>query len=239
MLLPVAARLLAAGKVRQLRSEVVDVVGITLAATLVLVVLLEVFAAPIVEIYLGPNFKSSVDILRLTLIGALPWAAYITLRSVIDARHVKPINARNLVISFLLAVVLAFVLRRVADPTTSAVLAFVLALWLLAGLTMIEANRIVNIFAKPQPRTRVVVHPAHVHAVEQVASAGEGFQQAGDVEEGRLARPRRPGHRDEFAFAHLDVERAQRVGFDQFGAVDLGNLLHGQHGRLRDGKGKG
>jgi len=157
VLLPVAARLLAAGKVRQLRSEVVDVVGITLAATLVLVVVLEVFAAPIVEIYLGPNFKSSVDILRLTLIGALPWAAYITLRSVIDARHVKPINARNLVISFLLAVVLAFVLRRVADPTTSAVLAFVLALWLLAGLTMIEANRIANIFAKPQPRTRVEV----------------------------------------------------------------------------------
>ena len=157
VLLPVAARLLAAGKVRQLRSEVVDVVGITLAGTLVLVVLLEVFAAPIVEIYLGPSFKSSVDILRLTLIGALPWAAYITLRSVIDARHVKPINARNLAISFLLAIVLAFVLRRVADPETSAVLAFVLALWLLAGLTMLEANRIANIFAKPQPRTRVEV----------------------------------------------------------------------------------
>src|SRR5207302_10116072 len=51
----------------------------------------------------------------------------------------------------------AFGLRRVADPTTSAVLAFVLGLWLLAGLTMIEANRIANIFAKPQPRTRVEV----------------------------------------------------------------------------------
>ena len=56
--------------------------------------------------------------LSLTLIGALPWAAYITLRSVIDARHVQPINARNLIISFLFALGLAFALRSVADPTT-------------------------------------------------------------------------------------------------------------------------
>ena len=149
VLLPLAARLLAVGKVRQLRSEVVDVVGITLAATLVLVVLLEVFAAPIVNIYLGPDFKGGVDVLRLTLIGALPWAAYITLRSVIDARHVQPINARNLVISFLFAVGLAFALRSVADPTTAAVLAFVLALWLLAGLTMLEVNRITSFLGQP------------------------------------------------------------------------------------------
>ncbi|HEY0829520.1 MAG TPA: lipopolysaccharide biosynthesis protein [Candidatus Dormibacteraeota bacterium] len=149
VLLPVAARLLAVGKVRQLRSEVVDVVGITLAATLVLVVGLEVFAAPIVNIYLGPNFKGGVDVLRLTLIGALPWAAYITLRSVIDARHVTPINARNLVISFLFALLLTFGLQRVADSTTAAVLAFVLALWLLAGLTMLEVNRITNFLGRP------------------------------------------------------------------------------------------
>jgi O-antigen/teichoic acid export membrane protein len=155
LLLPAAARLLAAGKVRQLRSEVVEVVGITLAGTLVVVVLLEVFAGPIVSFYLGPSFSSGVDILRLTLFGALPWAAYVTLRSVIDAQHVRPINARNLAISFVFALVLAFVFRRVADPTTGAVLAFVLALWLLAGLTMLEVNRIAAIFGYPVDRTPV------------------------------------------------------------------------------------
>jgi len=153
LLLPAAARLLAAGKVRQLRTEVVEVVGLTLAGTLVVVVLLEVFAGPIVSVYLGPSFSSGVTVLRLTLIGALPWAAYVTLRSVIDAHHVRPINARNLAISFVFALVLAFVLRRVADPTTGAVLAFVLALWLLAGLTVIEVNRIANVFAGPVDRS--------------------------------------------------------------------------------------
>jgi O-antigen/teichoic acid export membrane protein/O-antigen ligase len=153
LLLPAAARLLAAGKVRQLRSEVVEVVGLTLAGTLVVVVLLEVFAEPIVSFYLGPSFSGGVDILRLTLIGALPWAAYVTLRSVIDAQHVRPINARNLAISFAFALVLAFAFRRVADPTTGAVLAFVLALWLLAGLTMLEVNRIANVFTGPVDRS--------------------------------------------------------------------------------------
>ncbi len=153
LLLPAAARLLAAGKVRQLRSEVVEVVGLTLAGTLVVVVLLEVFAEPIVSFYLGPSFSGGVDILRLTLIGALPWAAYVTLRSVIDAQHVRPINARNLAISFAFALVLAFAFRRVADPTTGAVLAFVLALWLLAALTMLEVNRIADIFGFPVVRS--------------------------------------------------------------------------------------
>jgi O-antigen/teichoic acid export membrane protein len=153
LLLPAAARLLAAGKVRQLRTEVIEVVGLTLAGTLIVVVLLEVFAGPIVNIYLGPSFSSGVNILRLTLIGALPWAAYVTLRSVIDAHHVRPINARNLAISFLFALVLAFAFRRVADPTTGAVLAFVLGLWVLAGLTMLEVNRIAMIYAGPRDRS--------------------------------------------------------------------------------------
>jgi O-antigen/teichoic acid export membrane protein len=155
LLLPAAARLLAAGKVRQLRTEVIEVTGITLAVTLVLVVVLEVFAAPIVNIYLGPSFSSGVDVLRLTLIGALPWAAYITLRSVIDAHHVRPINARNLLVSFVFALALVFLLRKVADPTTATVLAFVLALWVLAALTMLEVNRIANILGQPADRSPI------------------------------------------------------------------------------------
>ena len=152
VLLPLAARLFATGSVRELRREIIEVVGITMAGTLVLVVILEVFAGPIVRIYLGPAFSSGVDTLRLTLLGALPWAVYITLRSVIDARHVRPINARNMVISFACFVVLAVILRDVTDDTTAAVLAFVLALYVLAGLTMLEVNRITGLTGKTMER---------------------------------------------------------------------------------------
>src|SRR3546814_5186042 len=59
-----------------------------------------------------------------------------------------------------------------------------------------------------------------VLAVERELAAGERLQQAGDVEEGGLARARRPGDGDELALLHVQVERTQRVRFDQFGAVD-------------------
>jgi hypothetical protein len=157
VLLPFASRMFASGSVRQLRREVIEVVGITMAGTLLLVVILEVFAAPIIRIYLGPNFSSGVDLLRLTLFGALPWGVFITLRSVIDARHVRPVNALNMGISFATFVVLAVLLRRVTDDTTSAVLAFVLALYVLAALTILEVNRIADIAGRPIERRPVAL----------------------------------------------------------------------------------
>src|SRR3546814_4412050 len=44
-----------------------------------------------------------------------------------------------------------------------------------------------------------------------------------------LFRSRRPGDGDELALLHVQVERTQRVRFDQFGAVDLGDLAHVEH----------
>src|SRR5690606_38903782 len=83
-------------------------------------------------------------------------------------------------------------------------------------------------------RARVVVEPLHVDAVEVVLTAGEGLEQTRDVEEGGLARARRTGDGDELAVADVQVQRAQRVGFDEFGAVDLGDLAHVEHGVSSD-----
>ena len=73
---------------------------------------------------------------------------------------------------------------------------------------------------------RVVAQVADVLAVEQELPAGEGLQQAGDVEEGGLARTRRTGDGDELALADMQVEGTQRMRFHLFGAVDLGDLAH-------------
>jgi O-antigen/teichoic acid export membrane protein len=145
VLLPFASRMFATGSVKKLQTEMAEVVGLTLAGTLFVVVAIELFAAPIVRLYLGPGFTGGVDILRIVLVGALPWAVYVTLRSVIDARHELPINARNMVISFICFVILAVLLPHVMDSTTSAVLSFVIALWILAGLTIFEVSRIASL----------------------------------------------------------------------------------------------
>jgi len=150
VLLPVAARMLASGSVVKLRTSVVEVVAITLAGTVVLVLLLEVFAGTIVDAYLGPGFAGGVGVLRLTLLAALPWGAYITLRSVIDAKHVLPVNARNMIITFATFAILTVILRSFIDPTHAPLVAFVVSIYVLAILTLIEVYRITRTGAAGQ-----------------------------------------------------------------------------------------
>ncbi|HEY3195394.1 MAG TPA: hypothetical protein VGK42_09185 [Candidatus Dormibacteraeota bacterium] len=142
VLLPFAARMFAAGSITKLRIRVLQVAGLTLGTTLVVVILLELFAGTLVSIYLGPSFAAGADVLRLTLIAALPWGVYITLRSVIDAKHVQAINARNMIITFAVFVVATFALRSAVDTVTGPILAFVLSLNVLAALTLFEVYRI-------------------------------------------------------------------------------------------------
>jgi O-antigen/teichoic acid export membrane protein len=142
VLLPFAARMFAAGSITKLRIWVLQVAALTLGTTLVVVILLELFAGTLVSIYLGPSFAAGADVLRLTLIAALPWGVYITLRSVIDAKHVQAINARNMIITFAVFVVATFALRSAVDTVTGPILAFVLSLNVLAALTLFEVYRI-------------------------------------------------------------------------------------------------
>ena len=81
-----------------------------------------------------------------------------------------------------------------------------------------------------QARARVVVHALDVDAVEHVLAVGEFLEQAGDVQEGGLARAGRAGDGDELALLDVDVEAAQRVGLDHVGAVHLAQVFHAQHG---------
>ena len=142
VLLPVAARMFASGSVQKLRAQVFEVAGVTLAGSAVLIVAVEIFAGPIVSAYLGPSFAGGVPILRLSLLGALPWGLYVTLRSVVDARHVFPVNTRNLLISFASSLVGLAVFRQVFEPTIAPVLAFVVATYVMGLLTVFEVYRI-------------------------------------------------------------------------------------------------
>jgi glycosyltransferase involved in cell wall biosynthesis/O-antigen ligase len=65
--------------------------------------------------------------------------------------------AGPVVISFAFFLLLALVLPRFADATTSAVLAFVLALYVLASLTMLEVNRIAEIAGRQIERRPVAL----------------------------------------------------------------------------------
>jgi hypothetical protein len=78
-------------------------------------------------------------------------------------------------------------------------------------------------------RALVVGEAADIRAVELVGTAVEGFQQPRDVQEGRLAGAGGTGHCDELALVDFEAEVAQRVRLDQVRAIDLADVVHGEH----------
>jgi len=144
VLLPVASRLLAAGSIDQLRGQVFIVARVAVGLIVIAIVVFEVFATQIVDLYLGPAFAGSVATLRVLMLGALPWGIYMSLRTVIDARHKRPINAINVGVAFAFFVALILILRIWMDPATVVVPVFVVSLYLLGALTVIEIWRVTH-----------------------------------------------------------------------------------------------
>ncbi|HEV8597225.1 MAG TPA: hypothetical protein VGR23_05845 [Candidatus Dormibacteraeota bacterium] len=144
VMLPVAARMMAAGDIGDLRRRVMNIAVLTAAALLAGIVVVEVFAAQIVSLYLGPGFTSTADSLRVIAPAALPWGIYTSLASVIDAHHVQPVNARNIAIScgvFAVGAITAMVLHA---PATAVAAAFVVSLYILGALTLFEVHTITS-----------------------------------------------------------------------------------------------
>lgn len=149
VLLPVASRLLAAGSIPVLRAQVFGVARVIVALIVAGTVFFEIFATPIVTIYLGPAFAGSVTVLRVIMLGALPWGIYISLRSVIDAKHRRALNAFNVLLTFVLFSVLTLISKTFVDPAQSVVPIFVVSLYFLGVLTTLEVWRITRSDAEP------------------------------------------------------------------------------------------
>jgi O-antigen/teichoic acid export membrane protein len=144
VLLPVASRLMAAGSVDRLRAQVFIVSRVVVGLIAFAVVFFEVFANQIVDIYLGPKFAGSVATLRVLMLGALPWGIYMSLRTIIDARHKRAVNAINVGVAFALFTATMLILRIWLDPATVVVPVFVMTLYVLGTLTVVEVWRITH-----------------------------------------------------------------------------------------------
>jgi O-antigen/teichoic acid export membrane protein len=141
VLLPVASRLIGRGSVAGLRAHVVGIVRRVTPVMMIGILAVEVFAEEIIRRYLGPDFVPAVGTLRLILLGALPWTAFIVLRSILDARHERAVNSRNLAIGFAVFVIVAAPAALLARSTTIVLSGFVTGLFVLAILTIVESYR--------------------------------------------------------------------------------------------------
>lgn len=142
VLLPVASRLVASSSYAELDRQVRTVVFVTATILVAGTVVVEVGADRIVAAYLGSGFGSTVPVLRLLMLGALPFGLYAALRSVIDAHHHRAINSRNTAIAFGAFAAISTAGAIAGASVASTMAGFVVALYVLAGLTLFEVNRI-------------------------------------------------------------------------------------------------
>jgi O-antigen/teichoic acid export membrane protein len=95
VLLPKASGFIARGAHEALRSHVSAIMQLSLAVSALLTFSIEISAGTALRIYLGSEFSGLATIVRVVMLGAVPYAVFSALRSAVDARHFRPINARN------------------------------------------------------------------------------------------------------------------------------------------------
>jgi len=100
--LPKVAQLAAAGQREFLKNSISDLIAFILHLGLFINLHTLLWADQIVLILLGPQYEAALPVMRIILLGLVPYLAYVLLRSVVDAVEKKAINAMNLWISFII-----------------------------------------------------------------------------------------------------------------------------------------
>lgn len=143
VLLPRASKMLAEGAYAELRSHILRIAVITFIVASGLTIFFEFFAKVLIHLYLGSAFNEVAVLIRIVSLGALPFALYCVLRSLIDAYYFKAINMINNGIAFLVFLLLSGFLLLIHAPFTM-LLAFLIAIFILGLLTIGEAWKILS-----------------------------------------------------------------------------------------------
>lgn len=154
LMLPSVARDLARGDharvVRDTRRTRTLVVGLACIA----VVIFQPLAGPLLRLYLGDGLSDLVLPSRVLFIGAVFYAAYISMRSVLDAYHETARNSRNIIIALSVFLAAAAVYMFIWQETVFLLAMVPIALALLALLTWRDTEAVLNKLSDQRTGTR-------------------------------------------------------------------------------------
>jgi O-antigen/teichoic acid export membrane protein len=136
LVLPAVSAAAGRGESAGLRRAAQVLLGRCLLLALLGAVAIELFASAI-PWALGAEFVPAIAMVRIMMIGAVPYVAYIVLRNVLDALHTAPLNAKNLIVA--LAVFVAGGL--LARHPLGIAAAFAVSLWVVGALSVLDAER--------------------------------------------------------------------------------------------------
>jgi O-antigen/teichoic acid export membrane protein len=144
ILLPKASRLIARGASEELERHVSLVLRLSLIVSILLTIAAEMFSGQLVRAYLGPGFSEISTVVRVVMLGAVPYAVYTVLRSAIDARHIEAINTKNNGIAFAIFIACSTFLLIIQDNSmVRLILPLPICLLILGILTWLDAKKVV------------------------------------------------------------------------------------------------
>lgn len=144
LLLPAASAQLAAGDHAGLAQRIRGMSRIIFLASVALMLGFEVLAELALDIYLGPTGEQYVPMARLVFLGALPFAYFNGMRSVLDAYFRTPRNGVNLTAAFLLLLAGSALHLLVPTPWYTMGLVLVAALLYLGWATWRDVRFVVS-----------------------------------------------------------------------------------------------
>ncbi len=115
LLLPAAAGRLASGDHLRLEKQIARMTRLVFIVSVALTIGFELLSRPLLLAYLGPTGEAYLPMARIIFIGALPFAFFNGMRSVLDAYFHTPRNGLNLLAAF--GILLAGSVFHLAVPT--------------------------------------------------------------------------------------------------------------------------
>ena len=147
--LPKLSRLMAADGLARLEARIADVVAVVFHLGCFATLQLWLWSGEMTRIWLGPQYDDAVPVIRVIVIGVLPYLLFVTLRSIIDAIEEKAVNTTNLYASLAVTVVMALVLARLGYGAVGLAVATTLGFTLLGTLTFAALWRRVRFDTRP------------------------------------------------------------------------------------------
>jgi len=149
VLLPKASRMFAEGENAELREHVLRLAEVTAVIGGVLSLVVGLIAGPLIRFYLGPEYASAAGIVRITVLGAVPYCLFLLLSHVIDAFHYNAITAAIEIVAFVAACAGCTVVWFTSKSVVGFLLSFMIGVLLLGVLAVVFCLRIFRYHVVP------------------------------------------------------------------------------------------
>ena len=106
------SQLVAAGEHTVLKERIADVAAVVLHIGAFATLQLWVWTPEIIGAWLGPEYLPGVRVVRIVVLGVLPYLLFVTLRSVLDSIEERAVNASNLYIAVAVTAIASVILGR-------------------------------------------------------------------------------------------------------------------------------